>query len=126
MLWVSQFGRHASSLSGNRGLLRCSASRATGLLQKDTGKYLTPAQLCGWLQVDVPEGYRPFCSGGVSTAADDGSFTVGHGNTILVWVDTVEPRLALSPSTTTTTVMTEDHDDEDDAAQPRRPPQPLC
>ena len=81
---------------------------------------LTPAQLCAWLQVDVPEGYRPFCSGGVSTAADDGSFTVAHGNTILVWVDTVEPRLELSPSTTTTTVMTEDHGDEDDAAQPRK------
>ena len=52
---------------------------------------LSPSQICLWLQVTTPNGYAPFCAGGSLPGSAAHSFLVNHGDTILVWIDCIQP-----------------------------------
>ena len=57
---------------------------------------LTARVLCIWLQVEVPVGYAPCCTGGTSPHGPQGGFTFESGDTVLLWLDCIVPSRAPS------------------------------
>ena len=71
---------------------------------------LTPSQLCTWLGIQVPDGYAACCVCGDLQRSRLEPFTPTHGCSVLLWLDSAEPSLALLSPTTTSC-------DEDVAAE---------
>ena len=89
---------------------------------------LSPSQICLWLQVTTPNGYAPFCAGGSLPGSAAHSFLVNHGDTILVWIDCIQPPPSIaSPvndrdsAQSTTDAFDSDGDTRPDSASLPRP-----
>ena len=82
---------HGGRMAGYGLFLDARAAGRPAAYRRVLQRRVDAAQLCHVLDIDVPEGYRPYCLGGDLDVATATPFAPQDGDTLVVWLDSLYP-----------------------------------
>ena len=113
---------HGGRMAGYGLFLDARAAGRPAAYRRVLQRRVDAALLCHVLDIDVPEGYRPYCLGGDLDVATATPFAPQDGDTLVVWLDSIYPPAQVEPTESAESEVPEISDDVSGTSGPDEPP----